>query len=215
MELPVLIDRCQGMSRRTHAPCANPPMTGARFCRLCLPTPSALRPAVPKTGGRPPLHNLYGSYLKEAEQEVYERHYGSFSLLDEVALAKSLLSGELRRRHEAYLQSLEEAELTLDENGELKVPLPPPPLEEGVGDLAMLLERVVRITLAAHQQLVGRRLQVEFRDGETEGEVRRQLRAFVRELLSWIKECLCEECQKRVATELKARRSVEVFSTGG
>lgn len=85
-------------------------------------------------------------------------------------------------------------------------------LQRGVteGDLLAVAEKILRAAQVAHDQMVGRRIRVEFSDSDVAERVKNEVRQFAAELFLWLKECLCPECKVQFRQELERRRTIEV-----
>jgi hypothetical protein len=221
--------RCDAISPKTRRKCRNVARTGSHLCAACqarahLANPPPVFPA--RGPGRPPTHGGYSRYLDVEEREVYNEHFGDFSLVHELALSKTLFTMLLRMFRDQKTATIplpDGGELVLDaeeveaiaaaageSGGEPDGRRRRRPPQITIDDLLRSVERIVKIATAAQEQVYGKKITVQFADAGVTEEVRTQTETWMRELLSWMKECLCRDCRIRLAEELRSRRVSEV-----
>lgn len=217
--------RCQAQSTRTYVRCENSSPNGGRFCRLhqnqALAVRTPGRAATRKTGG-------YLRHLTPTGQEMFRESLGDLSVLEELAMVRSVLADILERRRDTL--DLEEFLMTVPYGGglgqEANGDFAPVPSEQEQAaerirrnrkanndDLEVIgaAEKLIRMASNAHEMLAGKRVQVSFQDATVEEEVRKNIEAFSKELFSWLPHLLCGPCRDKLSEELlSAQRTVIV-----
>ena len=194
------IKKCSAM-KKDGTPCNHPARAGYDVCHVHgAGTRKREIEGVRRPPGRP-SSAIYVNNLSDSEKETFASVFGDLSLVNEVGMLKSKLSTFLS------MVNFEECEDTEDDDKETKgrKRREREKILDRLYAMTKMIDTLTKLTTAAHEQLMGKKITVTINREET--DVMDRAREIAITEVSRITGLLCNDCKRRIIEDLAEKQS--------
>lgn len=198
------VAQCTAISKKTGERCSRAARKGYAVCSAHgAGTSKREKLGIRRAAGRPIIHGLYSKKLTPELQGTYEEVFGDLSLVQEVALVKTLLYRYLAKMEQELQQAECDPEDAENING-VEIHTSIKKEKADLHNLIKMIEAVTKTTVAAFEQLKGKKVVVSIQN--TQADIVENVKEMVAQEIEFMIGLLCPECRQRVADALSEKQ---------